>query len=68
MEAFATAAAAFFIGITKNKAAFQLFLDVIHLSADQKHDGFRVDEHPHAIALDYLIEFTYFVGVLNRIG
>ena len=67
MEGFAAAAAAFFIGIAEYESAFELLLHEIHLRADEEHDSLGVDQHTHAVTLNYFIELGRLVGILNGV-
>src|SRR5205814_8333966 len=68
VERLAAAAAAFFVRIAEDEAGLQLLFDVIHLGADNEHDGFRVDQDCDPLILDDLVEFAFLVGVFERVG
>ena len=63
MEAFAAAAAALLIGIGEDEAGLELVLDIVHLAADQEHDRGRVDEDPHPLVLDHVLELLLILGL-----
>ena len=68
MERFPAAAAPFFVGILEYEAAFEFFFDVIHLGAEQEHDGFGVDEHGDVVFFHHLVELADLIGIFNRVG
>src|SRR3954454_6395724 len=68
VEAFAAAAAAFFVRIAEDKAGLQLFLDVIHLGAEDEHHGFRIDQHRDPLVLDDFVELALLVGIFERVA
>src|SRR6516164_1531941 len=68
VERLATAAAAFLVGIAERKAALQLFLDIIHLGAEDKHHRFRIDEDRDALVFDNLVELALLVGIFERVA
>ena len=68
VERLATAAAAFLVGIAERKAALQLFLDIIHLGAEDKHPRFRIDEDRDALVFDNLVELALLVGIFERVA
>src|SRR3954464_12354378 len=68
VKAFAAAAAAFFVRIAEDKAGLQLLLDIIHLGAEDEHDGLRIDQHRAALVLHDFVELALFVGVVERVA
>src|SRR3546814_12806694 len=45
----AAAAAALLVGIGEHEAAVELVVDVVHLAAEQEHDGGGIDEDLHPL-------------------
>src|SRR3954465_1057193 len=68
VERLAATAAAFFVRIAEDKAGLQLLLDIIHLGAEDEHDGLRIDQHRDALVLDDFVELALFVGVFERVA
>src|SRR6266851_852467 len=68
VERLAAAAAALFVRVAEDKARLELLLDVIHLGAEDEHDGLGVNEDRHALVLDDFVEFALLVGVFDRIA
>src|SRR5580693_183098 len=63
----AAAAAALLVGIAEDKAVFELFLDVIHLGAEDEHDRLGVDQHGDSLVLNDLVELALLVGIFERV-
>src|SRR6266853_1623226 len=68
VERLAAAAAALLVRVAEDKARLELLLDVIHLGAEDEHDGFGVDEDCHPLVLDDFVEFALLVGVFDRVA
>src|SRR6266446_1377475 len=68
VERFAAAAAAFLVGIAECEAALQLFLDVIHLGAEDEHDRLRIDQDRHALVFDDFVELALLIGIFERVA
>src|SRR5258708_19995623 len=68
VEGFAAAAAAFLVGIAECEAAFQLFLNVIHLGAEDEHDRFRIDQDRHALVFNDFVELALLIGIFERVA
>src|SRR5205807_8798218 len=68
VETLAAATAALLVRIAKDKARLQLLLDVIHLGAEDEHDGFRVDQHGYTLVFDDLVEPALLVGIFDRVA
>src|SRR5437764_13731694 len=68
VERLAAAAAALLVRVAEDEPGLELFFDVIHLGAEDEHDGFGVDEDRYPLILDDFIKLTLFVGVLDRIA
>src|SRR5215471_5047327 len=68
VERLAAAAAALLVGIAERKAALQLFLDIIHLGAEDEHDRFRIDEDRDALVFNDFVELALLVGIFERVA
>jgi len=82
METLATPTSPLLIGIAEDETAFEFFLDEIHLGADQKHHGLRVDEYFESATaafslltfifngrkLDHFVKWSYCVGIFDGVG
>src|SRR3546814_18946877 len=49
-------------------AALELVLDVVHLAAEQEHDGGGLDEDLHALVLDHVLQLALLLGVLDHVA
>lgn len=64
------AAATFFldVGVAENESSAQLVLLPVHFAADNTEQSLAVDEDLDAVLLDYLIELSRLLHVLQVIG
>lgn len=56
------------VGVAENKSSAQLILLPVHFTADNTEQSLAVDQDLHAVLLDYLIEFSRLLHVLQVIG